>query len=41
MQNTRRFEMSSHIFIFEENGVVDKKVLIVLHVALDIQYMPH
>jgi len=30
MQNTRRFgtihfEMGSHIFIFEENSVVDKK----------------
>jgi hypothetical protein len=36
MQNTRRFgtirfEMGSHIFIFEAKGVVDKKVLIVLH----------
>jgi hypothetical protein len=29
--STTHFEIGSHIFIFEENGVLDKKVLTVLH----------
>lgn len=47
MQNTRtcgkiHFETGSHIFIFEENGVIDKKYcLCYTNTALYIKYTPH